>query len=228
MTSRQKMKKTRELKSSSLYRSVTHWSRLIRDSQEAQKEPENRGPQTERPPSPQPPSLLPHILLSRHNRDYRWPQKLLREPLQRAPRNMRSLANWPNHLMDLDEMDLFLSELTGLAPVDPQKGKSVLLSLTPSEDVSDPDEQEAEEVEEDLLTTTTTWTEELPTKSPMATTSRIWSLSPRPTTLKLWGHSPESSMETGPGPRPSSLSSLDTSYSIKESQDSSLLFDKSH
>jgi hypothetical protein len=52
--------------------------------------------------------------------------------------------------------DLFLSELTGLAPVDPQKGKSVLLSLTPSEDALDPDEQEAEEVEEDLLTTMTT------------------------------------------------------------------------
>jgi hypothetical protein len=231
MTSRQKTKKTREPKSSSLYKSVTHWLQLIRDSQEAQKEPENLGPQTEHPPSPpQPPSLLPHILLSRHNRDYRWPQKLLREPLQRAPKNTRSLANWPNHLMDPEEMnDPFLSELTDLAPVDTQKGKSVLLSLTPSEDTSDPDEQEAEEVEEDLLTiTTTTWMEELPTKSPMATTSRIWSPSPRPTTSKLWGHSPESSMEIGPGPRPSSLSSSDTSYSIKESQDSSLLFDKSH
>jgi hypothetical protein len=46
--------------------------------------------------------------------------------------------NWPNHLMDLDKMeDLFLSELTGLDPVDPQKGKSMLLSLTPSEDASD-------------------------------------------------------------------------------------------
>ena len=130
--------------------------------------------------------------------------------------------------MDLDEMeDPFLSELTGLAPVDIQKGKSALLSLTPSEDALDPDEHEAEEVEEDLLTmTTTTWTEELPMKSPMATTSRIWSPSPRPTTSKLWGHSPESSMEIGPGPRPSSLSSSDTSYSTKELQDSSLLFNK--
>jgi len=142
---------------------------------------------------------------------------------------VRLLANWPNHLMDPEEMeDPFLSELTGLALVDPQKGKSVLLSSTPSEDTLDPDEQEVEEVEEDLLTMTTTWTEELPTKSPMATTSRIWSPSPRPMISKLWGHSPESSMEIGPGPRPSSPSSLDTSYSTKELQDSSLLFDKSH
>jgi len=132
--------------------------------------------------------------------------------------------------MDPDEMeDPFLSELTGLAPVDTQKGKSMLLSSTPSEDASDPNEQEAEEVEEDLLTiTTTTWTEELPTKSPMATTSRIWSPSPRPMTSKLWDHSPESLMEIGPGPRPSSPNSSDTSYSTKESQDSNLLFDKSH
>jgi len=143
---------------------------------------------------------------------------------------MQSLTNWPNHLMDPDEMeDPFLSELTGLAPVNIQKGKSVLLSLTPSEDASDPDKQEVKEVEEDLLMTTMmTWMEELLTKSPMATTSRIWSPSPRPMTSKLWGHSPESSMEIGPGLRPSSPSSLDTSYSTKESQDSSPLFDKSH
>jgi hypothetical protein len=32
--------------------------------------------------------------------------------------------NWPNHLMDPDKMeDLFLLELTGLDPVNPQKGK---------------------------------------------------------------------------------------------------------
>jgi hypothetical protein len=167
------------------------------------------------------------ILLSRHNRDYQWPQKLLHEPSQRVPHNTRSLSNWPNHLMDPEEMeDPFLSELTGLAPVDLQKGKSVLLSLMPSEDASDPDEQEAEKAEEDLLMTTTM--EELPTKSPMATTSRIWSPSPRPTTSKLWGHTPESSMEIGPGPRPSSPSSSDTSYSTKELQDSSLLFNKLH
>ena len=131
--------------------------------------------------------------------------------------------------MDPDKMeDLFLSELTGLAPVNLQKGKSVLLSLMPSEDASDSDKREAEEVEEDLRTTMMTWTEELPTKSPMVTTSRIWSPSPRPTTSKLWGHSPESLMEIGPGPKPSSPSSLDTSYSTKELQDLSLLFDKLH
>jgi hypothetical protein len=143
---------------------------------------------------------------------------------------MRLLANWPNHLMDPDKMeDPFLSELTGLAPVDIQKGKSTLLSSTPSEDALDPDEHEAEEVEEDLLMMmTTTWTEELPTKSPMATTSRIWSPSPRPTTSKLWGHSPESLMKIGPGPRPSSPSFSDTSYSTKESQDLNLLSDKLH
>jgi hypothetical protein len=132
--------------------------------------------------------------------------------------------------MDPEETeDPFLLELTGLAPADTQKGKSVLLSSMPSEDASDPDEQEAEEVEEDLLAMTTMiWTEELLTKSPMATTSNIWSPSPRLMTSKPWGHSPESLMEIGPRPRPSSLSSSDTSYSIKESQDSSLLFDKSH
>ena len=85
---------------------------------------------------------------------------------------MRPLMNWPNHLMDPDKMDPFLSELTSLAPVDPQKGKSVLLSSTPSKDALDQDEQEVEEVEEDLLTMMTTSMEELPMKSPMATTSR--------------------------------------------------------
>jgi hypothetical protein len=131
--------------------------------------------------------------------------------------------------MDPEEMeDPFLLELTGLAPVDLQKGKSVLLLSTPSEDASDPDEQEAGEVEEDLLMMTTTWTKELPTKSLMVTISRTWSPFPRPTTSKLWGHSPESLMKIGPGLKPSSPSSLDTSYSTKESQDSSLLFDKSH
>jgi hypothetical protein len=130
--------------------------------------------------------------------------------------------------MDLDKMDPFLSELTSLAPVDPQKGKSVLLSSMPSEDVLDQDEQEAEEVEEDLLMTTMTSMEELLMNSPMATTSRTWSPSLRPTTSKLWGHSPESSMEIGPRLRPSSPSFSDTSYSTKELQDLSLLFDKLH
>jgi hypothetical protein len=73
--------------------------------------------------------------------------------------------------MDPEEMeDPSLSELTGLAPADLQKDKSVLLSLTPSEDASDPNGQEVEEVEENLLTMTMTWTEELLMKSLMATT----------------------------------------------------------
>ena len=124
--------------------------------------------------------------------------------------------------------DLFLSELTGLAPANPQKGKSMLLSLMPLEDASDQDEQEAEEVEEDLLTMMMTSMEELPMKSPMVTTSRTWSPSPRLTTSKLWDHFPESLMEIGPGPRPSSPSFSDASYSTKELQDSSPLSDKSH
>ena len=136
--------------------------------------------------------------------------------------------NWPNHLMDLNEMkDPFLSELTGLDPVDPLKDKPALLLLMPSEGSLDQDEREAEEVEEDLLTSMTLM-EELPTKSPMVTTSRIWSPSPRPTTSKPWNCFPESSMEIGPGLRPSSPSSSDTSYSTKELQDSSPLFDKLH
>jgi hypothetical protein len=91
--------------------------------------------------------------------------------------------------MDPDEMkDLFLLELISLDPVDPQKDKSALLSLTPSEDNSDQDEHKVEEVEKDLLTMTTLM-KELPMKSLMATTSRTWSPSPRPTTSKLWGHS---------------------------------------
>jgi hypothetical protein len=129
--------------------------------------------------------------------------------------------------MDPDEMeDPFLSELTGLDPVNPWKGKSVLLSSTPSEDTSDQDEQEAEEVEENLLTTTLMT--ELLIKSPMATTSRIWSPSPTPTTSKPWDHFPESLTEIGPGPRPSSQSSLDTSCSTKELPDSNPLSDKLH
>jgi hypothetical protein len=55
--------------------------------------------------------------------------------------------------MDPEEMkDLFLLELTGLNLVNSRKDKSVLLSSMPSEDASDPNKQEAEEVEEDLLT----------------------------------------------------------------------------
>jgi hypothetical protein len=125
--------------------------------------------------------------------------------------------------------DLFLSELIGLDPVNPTKGKFMLLSLMPSEDVFDPNKQEVEEVEGDLLVTTDpTEMENLPTKSPMATTFRTWSPSPKPMTSRLWDHSLESLTETEPRLRPSSLSSLDTSCSTKELPDSNLLFDKLH
>jgi hypothetical protein len=130
--------------------------------------------------------------------------------------------------MDPDKMeDPFLLELTSLDPVDPWKGKSVLLSSMPLEDALDLDEQKAEEVEGDLLTMMTQM-EELPTRSPMVTASRIWSPSPRPTILKPWGYSPESSTKIGPGLRPSSPSSLGTSYSTKELQDLNPLFNKLH
>jgi len=89
------------------------------------------------------------------------------------------------------------------------------------------EEQEMEEVEETLLVMTNLM-EDLPTKSPMATTSRTWSPSPKPMMSRLWDHSPESSMETKPKPKPSSPNSLGTSCSTIESQDSNLLFDKLH
>jgi hypothetical protein len=95
--------------------------------------------------------------------------------------------NWPNHLMEPSEVeDLFLLELISLDPVNPAKGKSMLLSLTPSGDTFNLKEQEAGEVEEDLLAMTDLIEmESLLTKSPMATTSRIWSLFPRPMTSRL-------------------------------------------
>src|SRR5216683_3850896 len=96
---------------SSLYRSVNHWSSLIQNSQEARPEPENPGPQNE----PQP-SLLPHILLTRNNPGYRWPPKLLQELLWRPPPNQILLSSFPNHLKNPREEqedleDPFLSEL---------------------------------------------------------------------------------------------------------------------
>jgi hypothetical protein len=203
---------------------------LIKDNQEALKEPENCGPQTEHLPStpPQLPSLLPHILLSRHNRDYRWPQKLSQGCLQKAPCNTRLLKNWPNHLKDPDkELDLFLLELTDLDPADTATSKSTLLSPTPLGGAFTLEEQEAEEVEETLLATTNL-EEDLLTKSPMVITSRTWSPSPKPMTLKQQDHSPESSTEIEPKQKLSSPNSSDTSCSTMESQDSNLLFDKSH
>src|SRR6266851_5654672 len=87
-----------KLPTSSLYRSVTRWSSLIQNSQEAQPKPENPGPQNE----PQR-SLLPHILLSRNNPSYQWPPRLLQELLQRPPPNQISLSSFPNHLRNLQE-----------------------------------------------------------------------------------------------------------------------------
>jgi hypothetical protein len=201
---------------------------LIKNNQEVPKEPENLGPPIECPLStpPQLPSLLPHILLSRHNHNYRWPQNLSQGCLQKAPHNTRSLKNWPNHLKDPDkELDPFLLELTDLDPVDTVMSRSVLLSLTPSEGTFVLKEQE---VEEETLLVTTNSEEDLLTKSPMATTSRTWSPSPRLTTLKQWDCSPKSSMEIELKQKPSSPSSSDTSCSTTESQDLNLLFDKLH
>src|SRR5216684_2121978 len=87
------LQKKKSPQTSSLYRSVTRWSSLIRNNQEAPKEPENPGAQNE-PQS----SLLPHILLSRNNPSYKWPPKLLQELLRRPPPNQISLSSFPNHL----------------------------------------------------------------------------------------------------------------------------------
>src|SRR6267154_4565671 len=89
---------TKSPPTSSLYRSVTRWSSLIQNSQEAPKEPENPGVQNE----PQL-SLLPHILLSRNNPSYKWPPTLLQELLRRPPPNQISLSSFPNHLRNLQE-----------------------------------------------------------------------------------------------------------------------------
>src|SRR6266853_266991 len=103
-----------KLPTSSLYRSVTHWSSQIQNDQETRPQPENPGPQNE----PQR-SLLPHILLSRSNPSYRWPPKLLQELLRRPPPNQISLSSFPNHPKnpreeEEDLEDPFLSELIGL------------------------------------------------------------------------------------------------------------------
>src|SRR5216683_4907339 len=97
---------------SSLYRSVTRWSSLIQNSQEAQPKPENPGPQNE-PQS----SLLPHILLSRNNPGYRWPPKLLQELLWRPPPNQISLSSFPNHLKNPWEEQEDLEDPSLLDPI---------------------------------------------------------------------------------------------------------------
>jgi hypothetical protein len=191
--------------SSSLYRSVTQWSCLIRETWEAQKESEKHGPQTARPPS-----LLPHILLSRHNRDYRWPPKLLQGPSWARP-NTRLLEN-PYILKDPDEdLDPFLLELTDLDPPNQAKGKSAPALSMLFKGAS------KTEGEPQMMTTMMTMTEatdlqeeeDLPTKSPMAT-CKIMSPSPQPSKYKLWDPCLESSMETEPRQKPSSPSSSGT------------------
>jgi hypothetical protein len=200
-----------------LYRSVTWWSKLIKDNQEAPKEPKNLGPQTGRPPLTLS-SLLPYILLSRYNRNYQWPQKLSQGHLQRASCNTRSLKNWPNHLKDLDkELDLFLLELNNLDPANTVMSRSVLLLPMHSEDTFNPDKaEEVKEVEETLLVMINS-EGDLLMKSPMVTTSRIWSPFPRPTMLKLWDHSLKFLMEIELRLKPSSPNSLDNSCSTMES-----------
>ena len=184
----------------SLYKSITQWSRLIREIREAQKEQEKRGPQTACQPS-----LLPHILLSRNNRDYRWPPKLLQGPLRAKP-NMRILEN-PYLLKDPDEdLDPFLSELTGWDPPDPQKNRSMPASSMLFEGASraTDDHQRMTTMETiDLLEE-----EDLLTRSLMAT-CKTTSPSPRLSKSELWDSYPGSSTETEPKPRPSSLSSSD-------------------
>jgi hypothetical protein len=114
----------------------------------------------------------------------------------------------PYLLKDPDEdLDPFLSELTGWAPPDLQKGKSVPASSMLFED--------AFRATDDHQTMTTKETmdlpeeEDLPTKSPMAT-CRIMSPSPRPLKSELWDPCPGSSTETEQKPRPSSPNSSDT------------------
>jgi hypothetical protein len=197
MTPPQKLEATNK----SLYRSITQWSHLIRETWKAQREPERCGPQT-----PHPPSLLPHILLSRHNRDYQWPPKLL-QGRSRARPNTRVLEN-PYLLKDPDEdLDPFLSELTGLDPPNQTKGRSMPASSMLFEG--------AFKIGEEPQTTMTTTKamdllegKDLPTKSPMVT-CRIMSPSPQPLRSALWDSYPGSSTEIEPKPRPSSPNSSD-------------------
>src|SRR5216683_7748447 len=104
-----------------LYRSITHWSLLIQNSQEAPKELESPGPQSECPLS-----ILPHILLSRNNPSYRWPPKLLQELLRRPPPNQISLSSFPNHLRNPREEQEDLEDPFLLEPIGstPKKRKS--------------------------------------------------------------------------------------------------------
>src|SRR6267154_5292488 len=156
---------------SSLYRSVTRWSSLIQNSQEARPEPESPGPQNE----PQP-SLLPNILLSRNNPSYRWPPKLLQELLRRPPPNQISLSSFPNHLRNLREGQEDLEDPFLLDPIDstPKKHESEPPSLMLFEGASDAKEEVPEEENPQM---TTNWEEEtiLPMMSPMRQAYRTMS-----------------------------------------------------
>src|SRR5216683_5082866 len=134
--------KKKSPQTSSLYKSVTRWSSLIKTSQEAPKEPEKLGDQNEHPLS-----LLPHILLSRSNPGYRWPPKLLQELLQRPPPNQISLSSFPNHLRNLWEEQEDLENPFLLDQIDsiPTKPGSELPSLMLFEDASGPKKEAAEE-----------------------------------------------------------------------------------
>src|SRR5216683_5347758 len=134
--------KKKSPQTSSLYKSVTRWSSLIKTSQEAPKEPEKLGDQNEHPLS-----LLPHILLSRSNPGYRWPPKLLQELLQRPPPNQISLSSFPNHLRNLweeqeDLEDPFLSEPISSTPKNRELEQPSSMLF---EGISDPREETPEE-----------------------------------------------------------------------------------
>jgi hypothetical protein len=116
------------------------------------------------------PSLLPHILLSRHNQDYKWPLKLLQGPSWVKP-NTRPLEN-PYLLKDLDEdLNPFLLELMDLEALTPVKIESKQASSTLFEDASN----NITEEDPQMMTTMTSEAMDLqveegdlPTKTPMA------------------------------------------------------------
>src|SRR6266851_160680 len=195
----------KSLQTSLLYRSVTHWSSLIKTSQEAPKELENPGAQSECPSS-----LLPHILLSRSNPSYRWPPKLLQELLRRPLPNQISLSSFPNHLRNPQEEqedleDPFLSELISstMKKHESEQHSSMLFG-----GASDLKEETLEG--QDHQTTMEDTGEALPTTSPMMRIYRTMSPSPSLETSSLWDPFPESSMGTGPEQMPSLPNTSDT------------------
>ena len=179
---------------SSLYRSVTCWSSLIKNNQEAPKEPENPGAQNECPLS-----ILPHILLSQNNPSYRWPPKLLQELLRRPPPNQISLSSFPNHLRNLQEEQEDLKDPFLLEQIDsaPKKHELEPPSSMLFGGASGTKEEAPEEGDPQM---TMTWEEEtiLPTMSPMRQGYRTMFPSPRPETSNLWDPSLESSTEIKP------------------------------